>query len=439
MSEEQKVLLPHFYFSFRGKEYKCFKRKADRSAPYYIRIDRRGQPYKRCLETNVQDQAERKAREIVDLALSDNTEALEKKKLRRPTGAGDGTEGTNRTNVATTLGAIIRAYQSKAVVFLATRTLHINVLSLRMVVREGLEKPAMPDGDVDGLKATVLTGSIVAKFEEARLKAAGADEEARQRAMNTINANVRFARSIFKEKFRRLFVRDCGLTMPPGLEEFLGEELHQPARMVKEAPPQALVEKTFATALKLKATDMDAYIAFLLTACSLRRAECQRLEWDAILWEQKAIRISRQSKSKVIRIVPLPAQVIAELREYQTQREAWTAAALVAAKEDESELAWLAVAARYVLPAASRWRPGMKSHGNHILERVDKLMRVEGWTTLHTVHELRAIYLRLIRAAFGLEVTAEVGGHSDPRVTRTHYTGALDVTGFDVQLPGFGK
>lgn len=432
-------LLPHFYFTYKGKNYKCFKRKADRTAPYYIRIDRRGRPYKRCLETNVQDQAERKAREIVDLALSDNTEALQAKKLRGGASARALAGQAAPAKTASTLGEIIRAYQSKAAVFLATRTLHINVLSLRLVVREGLGSPALDDDAVNALKATVLTGTVVAKFEEGRLKAAGVEEEARQRALSTINANVRFARSIFKEKFRKLFVRDCGLTMPATLEDFLSEELHQPARTVKEAPFAGLVEKTFAAALKLKASDIDAYIAFLLTACSLRRGECQRMTWDWMQWDQKAIRIPRKSKSKVIRLVPLPAQVVKELKEYQAAREAATAAALQKHAADESECEWLRQAAAFVLPASARWRPGMKTHGQYILDRVDKLMRDNGWTTEHTVHELRAIYLRMVRESFGLEMAAEVGGHSDSRVTRDHYTGLLGTRGIEITLPLFAN
>ena len=62
-------------------------------------------------------------------------------------------------------------------------------------------------------------------------------------------------------------------------------------------------------------------------------------------------------------------------------------------------------------------------------------MRNVGWDTRHTLHELRAFYLRELRKKYGLEVAGEVAGHSDLRVTRTHYTGALDVSGINVSLP----
>jgi len=429
-------MMPHFHIKHAGKEYKIFKRVDERDAPYYVKVQRRGKTYRRCLEVNVQDQAERKAKEIIDLVINDETTTLEAKKLR-------GAVKVTTPAADATIGDIERAYEAKASVYLAERTVHINILALRLVVREGLGKPTLDDAAVQALKLReVLKGSVVARFETERLRAAGDDEERRQRAMQSINAYVRFARSIFKEKFRKLFVRDCGLALPD-LKEFLEEELHRPARTVKEAPAPELVAKTFAAAQQLRATDRDTYVAFLLSACSLRRSEVQRVRWDWVQWEQRCIRVPRKSKSKVIRLIPLPAAVVEELKEYQVWR------ALEIERQMEVRRARIAAgkpvpatepsaSREFILPASSRWKPTSKSHGQYVLDRVDAFMRQCGWTTQHTVHELRANYLRLLRAAFGLEVAGEVGGHADLRVTRTHYTGALDVSGFEVTLPMVG-
>jgi integrase len=255
----------------------------------------------------------------------------------------------------------------------------------------------------------------------------------------SINAFARFARSIFKEKFRKTYVRDCGLALPD-VSEFCNEELAAPARHVKEAPPLDLVEKTFQEANKLRASDRDAYIAFLLTMCSLRRGEAQQMQWDWILWEQRAVRVPRASKSKVVRLVPVPAPVLEELRQYRALRTASIEEQLQhmdprRPARAEATRARLEADRAFVLPAGTKWNPGNKSRANWVLDRVDALMRGCGWETQHTVHELRAYYLRHLRQTFGLEVAGEAGGHADLRVTRTHYTGLLDVSAINVPMP----
>jgi len=62
----------------------------------------------------------------------------------------------------------------------------------------------------------------------------------------------------------------------PDLKTFLDEDLQAPARSMKEAAPQELLLKTFAEARVLREKDRNAYVAFLLGVCSLRRGEIQR-------------------------------------------------------------------------------------------------------------------------------------------------------------------
>ena len=117
--------------------------------------------------------------------------------------------------------------------------------------------------------------------------------------------------------------------------------------------------------------------------------------WSWVIEAESVIRIPRESKSKVIRLVP--EAVMAELREYQQQ-----------CATDE-----------FILPCpiTRQGGPGAKARAQTIVKRVNEWMRSIGWDRArynHTLHELRAYYLRELRKVYGLEVAGEVGEHSDP-------------------------
>jgi len=130
-----------------------------------------GKPYKRCLETNVADQAERKAKEIIELVLSDRIEELDAKKLR---GA---VKKVTRPREIATLGNIDAAYLQVASVFVKARSVNDNLNSLRLLVREGLGKPKLTLEETNRLRCSVLTGDVVARFEVDRLRAVGAADD----------------------------------------------------------------------------------------------------------------------------------------------------------------------------------------------------------------------------------------------------------------------
>lgn len=440
--------LPHFYVKYLGKEWKVFKREDRREAPYYVAPEKGGVRYRRCLGVNVQDLAEPKAKEVIELVLSGRIDELNEKKLRAPvkrTPAGVVVPISLAKQIAT-VGQVIDAFEKEARGFLKGRTPGSYVNALRMVAREGLGEPEMENRLVDRLRCDVFTGGLVARFERARLQAlpaaTEADEDAedvRQRALTTINSIVRAARSVFKEKRRRAYVRDYGLLLPD-LADFLEDELEQPARTMKEAAPADLIAKTFAEAAKLKVSAPAEYCALLMAMVSLRRGECQRarrswIQSETVITPQHPagvtwffFRVPRIQKGKIVRVVPIPAAIAQELIAY------WAETSPARPEWDRE----------FILPGVDRGSggPGCVSRAQKIVERVSEWMRGLGWETNHTMHELRAHYLRELRKVCGLEVAAEVGGHADPRVTRTNYTGQLDVKGMAVALPlmiGGGK
>jgi integrase len=415
MSEEKTKLLPHFYFKYEGKEYKCFKRLDDRDAPYYFEMERAGKRTKRCLETNVQENAITQAKKVIDMVKGERWAELEALKLR----------GAPVQAEAATIGDVVLAYERIAKPYQKERTIAGNINALRVVVREGLGKPELEAERVDAMSTAALTGAIVSAFERGRLVAAGSVEVNRQSALTTVESYLRQARVIFKERWLREY-RRAGVSVPD-LEEFLTEDVMKSARKVKEAPPAELVAKTFTEVEKLRTTDEDAYIVFLMAACSLRRGEIQRARPD---WLQEhagkfVFRIDPNvTKSKVVRIVPVPSMVAAQIKDYLVR-------SLSSRPEWDRD---------YIIPCKNLGQggPNAKSRAQNVCKRVNAFMRSMGWTTRKTLHEMRALYLRMLRQKYGMEVAQEVGGHADPRTTRNNYTGLLDLSSvvIDVQLPG---
>ena len=66
-------------------------------------------------------------------------------------------------------------------------------------------------------------------------------------------------------------------------------------------------------------------------------------------------------------------------------------------------------------------------------------MRDLGWTTTHTLHEMRAYFGRRMEAQYGLEATREVMRHSSAATTKKHYSGSKSLRGVIVQMPTMGR
>jgi hypothetical protein len=62
-------------------------------------------------------------------------------------------------------------------------------------------------------------------------------------------------------------------------------------------------------------------------------------------------------------------------------------------------------------------------------------MRELGWTTNHTMHELRAYAVRRVRREHGIEAAQAQAGHADQRTTIEHYAGERGVEDVTVRLP----
>jgi integrase len=403
----QNPSLPTAHFSYHGRSYTLRKRTHESSAPWYFHVEHQGQRLLRSTQTTVVRQAIRFATELLNGIRWGKLKEMAAVTSQRPV----------RPEYST-VGEVLAAYRQVAVPYLKPRTIEDSAGALVRIIQEGLgDAPEAAGRAVD-----CLTGRMVAAFERARLEAAGDAEQARQSALTSVNSYARQARSVFKPTWRRYYAREAKLVLPD-VTEFLTEPLTRPARRDRLAPAADLIERTVTGAEKLRGEDPAAYTAWLLGLCSLRRGEIRRAEWS---WLQRGnagwqLVIPAESKSKTRRIPgDLPPGVVEELWWFKDFR--------FAGRDIDDE--------RFILPSITHGRGGLAAEhrAETILRRVDRFMRSCGWTTQHTVHELRAFYLRRYRDRYGLDAAQAAAGHSDQRTTRL-YTGEKSVEGMGITLP----
>lgn len=345
-----------------------------------------------------------------------------------------------------TIGEVIVKFKELALGAIDAVTVRNSVSALRLVVRRGLGQDEWTPEQVDRESTLVLTGGLVEGFERWYLKAAAGEQEREEAAKRTVGSYLRQARSLFKSKRLKGYER-AGLVLPK-LTEFLEEETEVAARAEKMPPNDALLAKTFAAAKGLREADPVGYICWLLAVCSLRRGEISFLEagWLVEQGGQAGILVPRSiAKSRVDRFVPVDGWISKELNAWAVQ------VAVDHLEKLRAKPGAVDDGHRYLLPAVRRPRaaaPRVQGltesrptglRAPEVFKRVNAWMRGLGWETNHTLHEMRAYFLREADKQHGIGVAQALAGHADRRTTEQHYIGQRHIGTVQVKLPQLGK
>lgn len=382
-----------YRFTFEGRRYTLVKRKPGREGAWYLDTIIRGTRIARSLETNDAGIAK-------DRAISSYITPAR-------TGRWEEIAGNKARQDFATIGALLTCYREVATGLISKDTIHHNVGSFHAVVRRAnLGKEDAADEEVDALSTSILTGRLVADFEEWMTQLAikqGRNLESNKR---TVKGYLRQMRSVFNKDLIQRYP-EKGIKLPD-LNEFMTRRTAKPARVVKVPPPDGLLDRTCTAAIALKQQDHEAYIAWLLGFYSLRRGEIDKMQFSWLIQVdgQSCVRVPLISKSKAFRDVPIDPLVVRELTEWRTARKV------------ESDDA-------FVLPGPPFQRANARRRirCDGLFKRVNEFMRGLGWNGRQTLHALRAEYLRRIRRRFGLDAAQAIGGHSDSRTTEDSYTG----------------
>jgi integrase len=303
-----------------------------------------------------------------------------------------------------TLGEVFAVYRQISTGKIPDRTVHCNLVAMRLIVRRGLGNDSMADHEVEAKPASVLTGKLVAAYEDHVHKAAkraGRDPESTKR---TVASYLRHARSLFKKTALPRY-GELGITLPD-LSEFMNRAVERAVVLERVPVDDKVISRTMAAAAELRLADPAAYIAWSLGFSSLRRGEVSRMQWS---WLTR------------INGAPIDEGLWAELEAYRKVRQVGHDT------EEES----------YVIPSPriGQGGPGARLRGQNVFRRVNQWMRKLGWTTNHTLHEMRALMLSRIRDDHGLDVAQAFGRHRDQRTTQQSYVGVKSLQGVTVRLP----
>lgn len=232
----------------------------------------------------------------------------------------------------------------------------------------------------------ILSARLVMDFKLASVPSTeDADEEEIQTAKISADTTLRNARAIFGERATAYF-RDLGLVLPD-LTGFMKEPDFGAKRFFELLPSEVIICLHRAS-LALRSENLDAYRAFLLCAhCGLRAGEAMAFVPEWLRMDDKPMLYVRRRgefnpKHGKGRKVVLEKWVYATLEELGPVRHG-------------DALEHLGTWIRGILPADAR--------------------------ITKPIHELRKCWVSAKAKTEGLLAAAQQAGHSDPKVTQTHY------------------
>ena len=359
-------------FMYKGRHYTLFKPKL--GAGFYIKIQKQGYRKSTSLRTDDPERAIAMALNVIDYMLT----GVDPEALKEPSHA--------------SADLVTRTYRIFAMRHgLKERTVEGNISALKKIIGRRTSLKNFP--------VSRLTGKLVREFIDFELDLVrGQGEDARQRKLRSIQSVLKQAKSIFKKSFQSRY-EDAGVYLG-NLDDFMLEQGESPVSVEKEPLDDAIVNALDKKVAALSEVRPDFHAAYLLAKSTLRRSEIQRAKWDWIQMKkgQPHIVMSADQKGKRPTSIPLDPKIYAALQQWYVLT-------------DDKE---------YILPEDG-WEG---ERCGYFMKELDKWLRNEGGLkTDHTLHELRAHTLHIIREKYGLEVAATVGRHSESGVTAKHYTG----------------
>lgn len=402
---ETKANLPVAYFKFEGKEYRLFKRKVERDAPWYLYFEWRKERIKRCTDSCVLESAEMVAKRIIAAVKRGNWEGLELSKLR---GKAD-----PASTPAATIAEFTAAYEKAALeIDDDTKTQNINCL------KNVLRRVFGADRDVEGLRGDVLNGEFVCRyFEDAlrRAKAVAAAAEAKgdtngqqlaARVKRTANSLLNQAKSIFRPKCLGIY-RRAELVVPDldGFQEGYKEEKFEKVNKAQFNPPGDVIIKATIEAWKtLQDRNMFLAIGHEL-AFGLRKNEIAqtRWSWHTNLEGQPFLDGTADVKNTLGEIQVRALDPFYSIMVKRIEDEGWRPTSPAGEKE-------------YVLTGTETER------NESTFNNVSAWQRGLGWTTQKTNHALRAYAGSQVAMRYKIYAASVWLRHSSVKVTESHYT-----------------
>lgn len=319
---------------------------------------------------------------------------------------------------AATLGEIIATYRAKS--RCDARVTAGNVSAMYLVLRHARGTPDLTEQEMDKLSLTEIKKSLAIEFQDALVKAAGADELARERAATNANSLLRQARSLFADRPRNNLLEHyatAGLRIPDSVHGFKKAPLLPEPDHTFEPPSDDLVNRIRTAAVALRAADPNGYRIYLLAlGCGLRKKEIALLCGSHIQHKtagdttrhtiELRTRSHFRTKSRKPRYVPMEDHIWRELVALNPMLAAPRSADPVAPLED------------YLLQGDANERY------NLAFRRFGPWLAAQGWNRKKKAHELRKLWSSLVAAEHGSDVARKLAGNT-AKVFDAHYHSLL--------------
>ncbi len=377
-----------FKIKHQGRTYKLYQRSEEAESPYYIRIQNNGVIHQRSCESHVKAVATTNAKLIIAAVKNEKWSNLQR--------ALDGAHVEPATDdVATpTIAQVIQIYLTYGSAKFSTR--QRNAWCLRRLLRAGLKTK-----EEDQLPCTVLNDVLIRHYARAYCEGIAPEKlTSRKRGANSATLQ---ARSVFSNLS---IYRDAGLTLPD-LKKFLEEPVFpRVGKTDYAAPPDSLIQKTFAALLDLKTTDQNAYLAICL-ACGagLRKGEIALVRRNSFVQRNGRTFIADTIQTK--NNSPLDVPIL----------EDWYQRILAVVPETSPE---------FLLSGTLNQRT------QETFRRVGEWMRELGWKTQKTIHEFRAYVGSKVCDKHGIQVASQFLRHADISTTQRKYMRYVTMQNVDV-------
>jgi integrase len=245
---------------------------------------------------------------------------------------------------------------------------------------------------------SILTARVVIDYKKLMVPSDIEDEEEELTQKISCDTNIRNARSLFSKEALKLYRQSETLAIPD-LSEFLSVGLFN-AKKYFVLQPVTVIKKLFVAAPELKASDLNAYRAFLACAqIGLRKSEAAsfRMEWlqeedtPVVLVHADGKFKPKHGHGRKVCIDP------------------WVA----------EELRALSAGGKYFIDGTDTERT------DTVFERLNAWLRGQGVDATKPTHELRKLWFSQKSKRHGIEAAAEQGGHRDPKITMSFYSSSL--------------
>lgn len=317
-----------------------------------------------------------------------------------------------------TVGDVIREVAAKTHYRLTTFSVYC--AALRRIAADIAEVPSRPGrfspgstansewrALVDATSLSLLTEDAIQQWKLDYIKSRESSPDARYRALSTVNAHIRNARSLFTPEALKL--ARVRLALPDPLP-FAGVALERGGRTPKyqsRIDARALIKEA---SLELGADRkrLEQYKIFCLgLLCGLRKREIDSLLWRSVDFEKAVIRIERteyfQPKTDdSVAEVDIAAELAALLRDWKKK----TKGEFVIESKNQ--------------PAYGKSRSNYRAEAE--FQRLYAWLGHKGLTARKKLHELRKECGSVIANTQGIFAASHALRHSDIRMTSQSYT-----------------